>query len=263
MLLDWLLSAGLAAGTACVVALRVHPPLHRMLDYGKLLQGPKNTEGWLGWVLDLQVPKRWFLHFYLVLSLLSAGSLWLCTLEPLGPATGVSSAAATTAACMLAVQSLRRLYECVCVAPASQATMHVSHYLAGLVFYTLVNVSVAAAMAGRTAGGTVEVLPVLVFLWAQWDQHRNHRHLALLVKYTRPSRGLFRWIWCAHYTDEVVVYAVLAWVLRARSWWFDTVAVVWVVTSLGISAERTKAWYEKNQPGRPVPMRRWAIFPFV
>jgi hypothetical protein len=95
------------------------------------------------------VPKRWFIYFYLC---------GLCVNTVLFAMSIVSQAPLVLVALLYQCHLFRRLYECVNVHRfSSQATMHVFHFLFGMVYYLLVPLSLYSM--GQTAATTPPAMP--------------------------------------------------------------------------------------------------------
>lgn len=102
------------------------------------------------------------------------------------------------------------------------------------------------------------------FIAASVQQHRAHRHLASLRKYTLPHEGLFRYIVCPHYTCECLIYFALAKASAPSSQLFNRTVLsglLFVVANLGATAKNTKVWYAEKFGAKRVP--RWRMIPLV
>ena len=100
-----------------------------------------------------RVPHGWFIHFYLLstgLSALWAYRIWYRGLafEFLAVNSGVqldnamSTNQVALAWCLMLMQGLRRLVECVIFAKRSSSQMWIGHWILGLLFYAFMSVSV-------------------------------------------------------------------------------------------------------------------------
>ena len=109
------------------------------------------------------------------------------------------------------------------------------------------------------------ILGTAGFLVAWSTQHRCHRYLAGLKKYTLPEDGLFQYLVCPHYTCECLLYLSLAVLAAPEGQWFNRTlicAVILIVVNLGVTANGTRTWYIEKF-GRRKVQRRWRMIPFV
>lgn len=96
-------------------------------------------------------------------------------------------------------------------------------------------------------------------------QNECHKHLASLKKYTLPHQSWFRYIVCAHYTSECLVYLGLSIVAAPPNKIFSrTVALglLFVAMNLGATAGNTKQWYAEKF-GADKVADKWIMIPFV
>ena len=78
-------------------------------------------------------------------------------------------------------------------------------------------------------------------------QHRCHKHLASLKKYSLPTDGLFASIVSPHYTCECMIYLGMAVATASAGHMINRTllcALVLVASNLGVTANGTKKWYE-------------------
>lgn len=228
--------------------------LPEFLQYGKTLTINKNTEDvstkefnniYALWdkIVHFTVPKSWFTHFYYLSTSLSVITLISYYQQPI--------------VWLLLFHSLRRLYETLYVLNyKNNAQMNWSHYLVGLWFYSVLHLMVRIKLSQDEMYSSLNYTSLIIFLLASWDQNRNHHVLASLVKYSLPTERLFQWCCNPHYFDEVIIYACLIPYHREFSW-----QVIWVITSLTISATETRNYYTSKFKELDVP--RYSIIPFV
>ena len=153
-MLNQAIQSGFVIGILSVVSAASWEPLRPMLDYGKTLKiSSKNP------LLDIYVPKQWFIHFYLLSLALSGLNYcilqyltrvdpayismldWWCRANPL------DGAACYAAIIAMSIHSLRRTVECTLVSKFSDhSKIHVSHYLVGIFFYAGVNLMVTTSL---------------------------------------------------------------------------------------------------------------------
>lgn len=96
-------------------------------------------------------------------------------------------------------------------------------------------------------------------------QHRCHKYLAGLKKYSLPEKGMFRWFVCPHYTCECLLYLSLVIGAAPRGQLYNRTvlcALIFVAVNLGVTAYGTKKWYiEKFGVGKVAD--KWTMIPFV
>ncbi|ODQ78542.1 hypothetical protein BABINDRAFT_23590, partial [Babjeviella inositovora NRRL Y-12698] len=252
---------------AAVLAAKLVPQLNGLLQYGKVSLAKKEyqkherdrwppalVDQFIRFLVTITVPKSWFIHFYVLSSILSISNQ---------TKSGDSKpyTVCVILCCMIMTQSCRRLYECRYVSkPNPQARMNISHYLVGIFFYTAISVNclfqaITHDIAGSFSCSCVSlgmVLLVLAFVYFQYEQYVSHVYLALLVKYRTPQAGWFRYVYCAHYLQEICIYSCMAATggvlplttrIPSNSNWL---VVAWVVSNLSISAIETGKFYDEK-----------------
>ncbi|KAK9469615.1 hypothetical protein V1512DRAFT_256663 [Lipomyces arxii] len=278
----------LYAATSSVLLVRWIPQLQYLLLYGKTLQGPDSDskERTLLGPLTWTVPKRWFLHFYIagvvmasvpivLMYLAHSGSHtstveWLLQLGELSDALGLKSqvpySRAQWAAVMILVHCGRRLYECIAIeASGVSARMRLGHYVVGHVFYTIACCACWCDALDDIIDPKLEsstpVAAISIFIVASVIQHKAHRQLSSLKKYSPPPQTIiFRYVICPHYTADIVVYIACA---MTCGWTPINVAViVWTTVNLGASSEQIRAFYVKKFGLRCVS-GKFHMLPFV
>lgn len=293
------------SGAICgMLGLKAIPEFGNLLHYGKTLRVGSRHNSLSAYVAQYSVPKSWFAHFYVVyyvyclgigfiliscLRLSSKGKLFF--LEQF-VSTSMSSLLADTIASLhrrklafilLYIQAGRRLIETVYVTRFSpRARMNILHYAMGLIFYlglclncflSLVffyaNASVPwqdQMRLWKTNFGWSEVLLVIFFLMLQVDQFQNHRHLASLQKYSVPTFGFFKYVSCAHYMDEVLIYGTIALIVNRKVQSLDVFDInylfsfLFVLVNLAISSRETHKFYRANFSSFKTP---FSIIPFI
>ncbi|KAK4227705.1 hypothetical protein QBC38DRAFT_363511 [Podospora fimiseda] len=232
-----------------------------------------------------QIPHSYFILFY-IFSLISclfwgfqyfsSGSLlsYITSLQPQqsdnSKINGIQVVVAWT---IILLQSLRRIYEHLFVLkPSKSSSMWIIHFILGLAFYFFINISIfiegASSSALRSAGETTPpilklFLSSVLFLYAWTNQFKCHAHLSTLKKYSLPTKGLFQWFICAHYTCEVLLYTSLAIVMAPEGMIFNKTilaAVVFVGVNLGVTARGTRKWYENKFEEK---VGKWNMIPFI
>lgn len=244
----------------------------------------------------LEVPRRWFLHFYILASIVVTVALTLvwhvCVLGASLPGWAasildlltsphrthaVSATSATLALCLLALQIYRRLYENLCVSIFSSGHMNILHYIVGHTHY----LGAVALLISQAPGFTTRESPVvftrievqhvvgsLMFLFGFVVQHqslcllaglRKNRGEQMQEKYLMPEGGLFEVVSCPHMLAEVVIYAGVLVVLGPLSDWLWV--TLWVLSNQVQVAVMNHNWYQDTF--KDYPKHRCAIIPFL
>lgn len=237
----WWLEASYLVGLASLlVAKRLLP---EFLKYGKTLPStsPVQRPRWQR-IAYFTVPKSYFAHFYVLSTLFSTVTVCIYPQYLL--------------VWLLLFHSLRRLYETLYISRySSQSRMNWSHYVVGLWFYSSLHIILNVELYRGHISRSFSLPAIIVFCFAAWDQHENHKVLAALVKYSLPQKRLFRWICCPHYLDEILIYGSLLSASREFVW-----PLVWVSASLALSATECRRYYQVKFPGRHPP---YALLPFI
>ncbi|CAH2351961.1 polyprenol reductase [[Candida] railenensis] len=247
-----------------ILTVKVVPSLNVLLLYGKTAKQVKKKDSYVNQIAHLTVPKSWFLHFYIVyFGILSIGGAIVYL-------SSGQNCSVFVAYNMLLVQSFRRLLESLYITKFNpSAKINISHYLAGMIFYTTISINTFLGILREELAHSSESASVLtyflsfLYVCASLDQYYNHRYLSKLVKYTVPTRGLFSILAAPHYFDEVVIYLVVALLAHMEcsaplsitegNFWLSA---TFVLTNLSISALESNKYYEKTNNKKP-----WAIIP--
>lgn len=237
-----------------------------------------------------QVPHSWFFTYY-AFYILCAGA-WAVQYFMDGPhllkflarrqvelapnAPTVAGSQVVMLWIMMFFQAARRLYECFVVMRPSKSTMWFVHWVMGLGYYFGVSLAVwvegsAAILQGDLPGAlTAEarlkaVIALPLFLGGWLMQHRCHKYLAGLKKYSLPESGMFYYLVCPHYTCECLIYFSLA-ILGAPAgqWCNRTLMSVlsFVIVNLGVTAHGTRTWYIEKF-GTEKVVGKWVMLPLV
>ncbi|CAL8113982.1 unnamed protein product [Orchesella dallaii] len=264
----------------------------RLFRYGRANISKIDTSSSL-----VEVPKRWFYHFYLyavMLQFLVAISImqlyfsnmntsWVVyALDIIGNRSVSVSATATMIAVDLFLFHLcRRLYETLYVSVFSNTKMNVLHYLLGYIHYTGAIFCLVAHSPNLTSSkptvkiettlsdiGVPEICGIVTFLLANYLQHRAHVGLANLRKgkdkvssgHKIPRGELFEYISNPNYFAEILIYCALAGLFgfKNSSWNYCT---IWVISNQIVSGIMNHIWYIKTF--KDYPKQRKAIIPFV
>ncbi|NXM83955.1 PORED reductase, partial [Oenanthe oenanthe] len=188
--------------------------LQDLLRYGKTKRGSERLPAWL------QVPKRWFTHFYVV-SVLWNGFLLICLFraEFLGESlpswiqnmhhalgrdsqrkdTGKYSRyynhfSALLVLLLLWLHSCRRLAECLWTSVFSSGVIHIVQYCFGLGYYIAVGTTVLCQVPTNGRNGKklsvqicwYHIIGVMMYIWASLHQHRC---LAILANLRKSRSG--------------------------------------------------------------------------
>lgn len=196
----------------------------------------------VNFVASLQVPKSWFLHFYIFASILA----WIQLVSH-----------RNAAVILLAIQCTRRLYDQL-VAPVTSAKMNVLHYLIGYIFY--VDEIISTTNANVTTNTNVIVLALFIFAIGWILQFRVHMHLFSLKKYTMPYMAIFSYCACPHYLAESIMYLAILMldVSNSVAW----ASLFWIFIGLGVASQQSKHFYETKFPNNPnVP--KYGMIPYI
>ena len=184
-LLYWALGCSALVLTISLTALipASRSRLGTFMTWGKLRGAPSSSvapsmttssQAWVMKVIDICVPKRWFLHFY-VIGLSFNCIVLYCILPPssffLLPSSSISPISSTPQSngnddqqlCvvnlsslillgLMVLQTLRRTIECLFISKFTDGSMHVIHYLVGVSFYIVVALSIVKPSIVLKAG---------------------------------------------------------------------------------------------------------------
>ncbi|XP_042231005.1 polyprenol reductase-like [Homarus americanus] len=244
----------------------------------------------------LEVPKKWFVHFYISASLVvtvafmqtwcvyvsrSPLSSWfsvvLDVLTTPHRSPTVSGTSAALGLCLLAAQIYRRLYENLYINVFSFGHINVFHYIVGHTHY----LGAAALLLSQAPGfdGTDShisfsaldfwhVIGTIICIYGFTVQNKSLRLLAALrkhkdknmkEKHVIPQGGMFEVVSCPHMFAEVVVYVGILIVLRTHMGW--GIVTLWVMSNQIQVAVMNHRWYQKTF--KDYPRSRRAIFPFL
>lgn len=104
-----------------------------------------------------------------------------------------------------------------------------------------------------------------LFCAASFAQFTCHAHLASLQGYVIPPHRLFRTVLCPHYTAECLIYLALSVLAAPYGQWYNrTLAsvMIWVIVTLGVTADSTWSWYRAKFGVDRVGSRK-RLMPFV
>ncbi|XP_026503716.1 polyprenol reductase isoform X1 [Terrapene carolina triunguis] len=223
-----------------------HGLVQDLLRYGKTKSGCGQRPAWLR-LLDL--PKRWFSHFYILsvvwngfLLLLLIQALFLARpfpiwlqdlLSTLGGASqnqdvGDKHLSVLLVLMLLWLHSFRRLIECLCISVFSSGVIHIVQYCFALGYYIVIGLTVLCQVPANVSNGKdlfmqiswYHILGIMMYIWASVHQHRCHVILANLRKsksgkvvnlsHSIPFGDWFERVSCPHYFAELLIYVSMA-----------------------------------------------------
>ena len=278
------------AFTICSVLVYISPGFSSIAKHGKMSYAgaPLNTyERWCAGVAHWQVPKRWFVHFY-VLGTVSGVAGLLVSILSLDCSVDRSVGYLYQRICLVLfeVHVLRRLWECHTIATFGQSSMHIAGYLCGLIHYALTPVSMmcsclqipflveisdlwpANLVSIKSRGCVVALWPaqtlftaggLVLFLSASVAQYKCHAILYRLKKVEevdlagspKSRYGLP----VGFGFDFVCCPHYFAEILIYVSFWFinmgnvaSLLEAVWVTSNLAVVAVGQKRWYLETFP---------------
>lgn len=246
----------------------------------------------------LQVPKRWFWHFYcsgllihtalltvMVYSVFVADkfpeevSLFLGYIRiPASESELLPPAQILAVLLMGEVQMIRRLTECIFVNSYSASTMSVVIYLTGVFFYCFQGISIVCLMQEKTLTLSAiwsdlqwyNYLLITMFLYFSYKQHIlnnilsslrcNEQGAVVTDKHLIPEGDLFQHSSCPHFFMEILIYSVYC----AMFWWRHTVCNsigLFVLVNQLLAGHLAHRWYQENFPN--YPRERTPVIPLV
>lgn len=268
-----------------------------IITWGKTRGGNKNGD--LPWFRKiLLIPNRWFIHFY------AFGLAWntyllftfyqscmqdipslqgvltlLPTIKGNSSNSGVDCFSVLFTMSLITIQLTRRLYESLFVASFT-GEMHLLHYVVGLVFYGLVNLTVLAEIPTPLQQGwcnscqrhpnfsLLHLTAVSLFAWANYHQYNCHKILGTLTAttpsgrkvYAIPCGDWFNYVSSPHYLAEIIIYIALFLAMKglSRRW---PLVLLFVISNLHHGATVTHQWY--RQKFESYPKDRTILIPYV
>ncbi|XP_010180391.1 PREDICTED: polyprenol reductase [Mesitornis unicolor] len=267
-----------------------------LIRYGKTKRGWGQRPAWLRL---LQVPKRWFTHFYVV-SVLWNGFLLSCLFraeflrgslpswiqhmhralgrDPQSEDMDSEHFSVLLVLLLLWLHSCRRLAECLWTSVFSDGVIHIVQYCFGLAYYVAVGSTVLCQVPTNFRNGKglsvqiswYHVVGVVMYIWASLHQHRCLVILANLRKsesgkvvslsHSVPFGDWFERVTCPHYFAELLIYVSLAVTLGFHNATWWCV-VMYVLFNQALAAVLCHEFYQKNFSS--YPKHRKAFIPFV
>ncbi|CUM52555.1 unnamed protein product [Debaryomyces tyrocola] len=279
----------------CILLIKYIKTLNCLLKYGKNYENPQSKSIIINYLTSITVPKRWFLHFYIVYfgCCVSTG----CFLELLQRDSRLNSVIVTFITswlpaslesapanykhyklifCLLCFQSFRRLLESLYITKfSSKAKINVFHYIMGLAFYTTISLNCflsllpyylnTAIIPANGAFDLTDKILITLFILLSIDQFQNHYHLSTLLKYSVPNFGMFQIVGSAHYLDEIIIYLIVAIIgnLHEELSIIDINYILgwaFVAVNLSISSLESYAYYKAKFPEFTV---KYSIIPGI
>ncbi|KAF2274958.1 uncharacterized protein EI97DRAFT_451198 [Westerdykella ornata] len=255
----------------------LHPLRNRFLVYGSReaisasSSGPQaatekrssTVDQLLDSLASLRVPHGYFTHFYLVSCLSTVA--WGSTIGLSNMCQGVQ-----LAWLLMMLQGIRRLLESYAYMSSSKSTMWIGHWVLGVLFYLTVNVAIWIEDVPDSEGSQKPSFRVMLvapaILISQALQHSYHAYLYRLrtshSTYQLPCHPLFPSLLCPHYTCEILIYLLMAFLAvptPKQVNWTLLCATALVAVNLGVTASGTKVWYEQRFGADKVRSRRRMI----
>ncbi|XP_071576829.1 polyprenal reductase-like [Temnothorax nylanderi] len=246
----------------------------------------------------LEVPKRWFRHFYIFCAPLLTITLCLVVYKYLYNANVpeivftlldtllgtsrkplISAEDAILAFVIYNIHCWKRLYETCYVSIFSDQKIHVSVYLVGYIHYIGLILCIIGESEGFVKGShasvnlhkvtIVKLVCALICLWSSYMQLKINFILANLRKntygdvvslgYKIPSDGLFKHIAGPLQLQETLIYLMLSVILwQASTYHYVT---LWVILNQVESASLSHQWYRKTF--KNYPKERKIIIPYI
>ncbi|XP_038063390.1 polyprenol reductase-like [Patiria miniata] len=275
--------------------------LWNLISYGKVRNLQKATEPRKPSSLDkwLDVPKQWFTHFYAV-SAVCNGFLFFKLLQVLffnGQMPGwymdqlrfltdyplqipnASHLSVVITIALLFIQGTRRLYECLFVSSYSKSTMHVAHYILGILLYSLIGMTIFAEGPDLQQPAPFDnvwqlgeqlqwfnVVGVGMFFWATYHHHVAHKIFAGLRKGDKdrshkiPRGDWFELVSCPHYLAEILVYVAIVTTLGFGHT-MSYLLFGFTASNQLFAGYSVHLWYRDNFPN--YPKGRKAVIPWL
>lgn len=211
-----------------------------------------------------QVQKSYFRHMYLLGSLLAIVAL----LQSLV----VSTISHQQSVCLLLwmFHNFRRLWETHFMTIFGSSTMHLGGYIAGMIHYTFVPLTIYWADPFVQTSQVFEYFAILIFLVASWIQYDSHRVLYEIKRrkthskshsvYEVPIESSFRYVCCPHYSAEILIYFSFLILLNFNA--SALLLLVWVTANLSVVANQQYLWYLKHH-GPKIPRNWRRLIPLI
>ncbi|KAI4503962.1 hypothetical protein M0802_001365 [Mischocyttarus mexicanus] len=248
-------------------------------------------------VATVEVPKRWFRHFYVfaapafILSLIMYfykyimnGKIPEIIYRLLDASLGTSRKALISPECgflamiLLTIHSWKRYYETHYISVFSDKKINISHYIVGYLHYAGTIISIMGESYGFVRDShksinwynitLLQIISVNIFLLASLMQLKSNFILANLRKsnnkvvfdgYKIPHGGLFEYISSPLQLTEICIYLSLSVILwQSNTFHYIT---IWVIINQMVCAIMEHIWYQKTFQN--YPKKRKMIIPYL
>ncbi|XP_043467070.1 polyprenol reductase-like [Leptopilina heterotoma] len=266
--------------------------LRQTVCYGKLVDNASNL-----FISRLEVPKRWFRHFYIFAAPLSMFALYLVTNKyfynkeipnyifdildlSLGKQRETSVPPANTifALILLTGHLTKRLYETQSVNVFSDAKINIAHYLITFLHYSSLMIIILGESEGIVKDSEVnwenslqlkDWFAGLIFILMTYEQlktnqilsnlRKNENGIVVTKEYKIPQGRLFNYISSPLQLTEIAVYGALQIILSDSSSYLFI--YLWIVENQFLCAFLSHQWNKKNF--KNYPQSRKIIIPFL
>ncbi|KRY00545.1 Polyprenol reductase, partial [Trichinella pseudospiralis] len=223
--------------------------LNNCFKYGKSLSVGCHSN----WEL-IQVPKRWFTHFYIVAVITTSYALFnvfhcyianglisrslqemlILLRKPISPR--LNEQTVLLCSILLWFHAIRRFYESAFISVYSDSKMNCWHYLLGLIYYILMPFSILVE-APKFRPNDRNIV--------------SHEHRII-------HGGWFDLVSCPHFLFEILIY-LSVWFCQRMIWNVWCCVLIFVYTNQIIAAKITHDWY--RQKYSQYPKHRTALIP--
>ncbi|XP_076245144.1 polyprenal reductase [Calliopsis andreniformis] len=249
-------------------------------------------------IAQIEVPKRWFKHFYIFAAPTSSCILYLCIYKYflngnipetiiwiLNATLGenrqplVSPESTFLATLLLCLHCWKRFYETQCVNIFSNKMINISHYLVGFYHYIGTFLCVIGESIGFVEGSEgnfswqnityIQLACAIIFILSSYTQLKANYILRSLRKdkgnktnsavYKIPHGGLFEYVSGALHITEMIIYLTLS-IILWKSITFHCV-LLWVLVNQISTAVLTHKWY--LQTFKNYPTSRKILIPYL
>ena len=224
----------------------------------------------LALIKELNVPKRYFTHFYFIGILTSIFILL----------TNIDGHFCLLPILLFSFHALRRLLECVSITIFGTSRMNIGGYLVGISHYVLAPFSCTFINCGGSFQ-TRLLFPIVLFLVANQEQFKIHYTLFRIKRdsksrdsksrivgdkqnhYQIPRGGWFKYVCCPHYSAEILIY--LSFYLLDPSCKVTFFMLCWVISNLAVVSNQQFLWYDNNFTAVDYPsLKSWKrLLPYV
>lgn len=225
--------------------------LQRFYLFGKLKNENQNKVQ-----VFSDVPKRYFLHFYIVGLLINLSLLFVFR-------------SAILLLIIFLCHMSRRLYECLYVHRfGANSSMSFIHYLVGLIHYPFVGLTILVddQYKDYQPSWLRICFALVLFINASYVQYQVHRTLAQTRRKDNENYPIpngyraFQYFSCPNYIAEMVLYLSF-WLISHRTSSFLAL-LIWVLVNQSLSSLLAHRWYHQHY-GIHYPSTRYALIPYL